>query len=61
MTPPVMIVGAGLGGLVLGLFEALAGGYVSSQFKDAVSFVILLLVLVVRPQGLFGKPDIVKI
>jgi branched-chain amino acid transport system permease protein len=53
--------GAGLGGLVLGLIEALAGGYVSSQFKDAVSFVILLLVLIVRPQGLFGKPDIVKI
>ncbi|NML97484.1 branched-chain amino acid ABC transporter permease [Paraburkholderia sp. RP-4-7] len=53
--------GAGLGGLVLGLIEALAGGYLSSQFKDAVSFVILLLVLIVRPQGLFGKPDIVKI
>jgi branched-chain amino acid transport system permease protein len=53
--------GAGLGGLVLGLTEALASGYLSSQFKDAVSFVILLLVLIARPQGLFGRPDIVKV
>lgn len=53
--------GAVLGGLVLGVIDALAGGYVSSQFRDATSFVILIAVLVTRPQGLLGRRDIVKV
>lgn len=53
--------GATLGGLVLGLIEALFGGYLSSQFKDAAAFVVLLLVLVLRPHGLLGKPEITKL
>ena len=47
--------GAVLGGVVLGLVEALVAGYLSSQFKDAVAFFILLLVLFVRPAGLIGR------
>ncbi|WP_353194289.1 branched-chain amino acid ABC transporter permease [Pusillimonas noertemannii] len=53
--------GAMLGGLLLGLFEALGAGVVSSQFKDAVSFILLLLVLFFRPQGLLGKAEINKV
>ena len=47
--------GAILGGLGLGLLESLSAGYISSAYKDAVAFVVLLLVLFVRPKGLLGK------
>lgn len=53
--------GAMVGGLLLGLLESLAGGLLSSQFKDAVSFVCLLLVLFLRPHGLLGKVEITKV
>lgn len=46
--------GAILGGLVLGLLESLFAGLVSSVYKDAAAFVVLLLVLFVRPGGLLG-------
>jgi branched-chain amino acid transport system permease protein len=48
-------VGAVTGGLVLGLLEAFAAGYVSSQYKDAVAFLVILLVLFAMPRGLFGR------
>jgi len=47
--------GAVAGGLLLGLVEALTAGYVSSAYKDATPFVLILLILFFRPQGLFGK------
>jgi branched-chain amino acid transport system permease protein len=47
--------GAILGGLGLGLLESLSAGYVSSAYKDVMAFVVLLLVLFVRPKGLLGK------
>lgn len=46
--------GAVVGGLVVGVLEAVATGYVSSEFKDAVTFGALLLLLLVRPHGIFG-------
>jgi branched-chain amino acid transport system permease protein len=47
-------VGAVLGGFVLGIVEALGVGVVSAGYKDAIAFVILLLVLFIRPAGLLG-------
>jgi len=43
-----------LGGLTLGLLESMSVAFISSTYKDAISLIILLLVLFVRPQGLFG-------
>jgi branched-chain amino acid transport system permease protein len=50
-----------VGGLVLGLLESLASGLISSAFKDAVAFVVLLLVLFVRPAGLIGKGQVERV
>jgi branched-chain amino acid transport system permease protein len=46
--------GAILGGVILGLLESLGAGLVSSQYKDAIAFFILLLVLFLRPTGIMG-------
>jgi branched-chain amino acid transport system permease protein len=48
------IPGAMLGGFVLGISEALFAGFVSSTYKDALAFVILVVVLLVKPSGLLG-------
>ena len=47
--------GAVVGGLVLGVIEALVSGFLSSTFRDAAAFAILILVLLFKPSGLFGK------
>ncbi|WP_026620798.1 branched-chain amino acid transport system permease protein (plasmid) [Ensifer sp. WSM1721] len=47
--------GALVGGLLLGVIEAMTAGYLSSQYKDAAAFVIILAVLFAMPQGLFGR------
>lgn len=47
-------VGAVVGGVLVGLVEAMTAGYLSSAYKDALPFVIILLVLFVRPSGIFG-------
>ena len=53
--------GAVVGGLLIGMFEALAAGYLSSNYKDAVAFLIILVVLVAIPQGLFGRAKIERV
>lgn len=54
-------VGAMVGGILLGLFEALAAGYLSASYKDAVAFVVILCVLFALPQGLFGKTKVERV
>jgi branched-chain amino acid transport system permease protein len=53
--------GAVLGGILIGMCEALAAGYLSSNYKDAVAFLIILVVLVAIPQGLFGRAKIERV
>jgi branched-chain amino acid transport system permease protein len=49
------IPGAMLGGLMLGLIEALGAGYISSEYKDVYAFVILIILLIFRPSGILGE------
>jgi branched-chain amino acid transport system permease protein len=49
------IPGAMLGGLLLGLVESPATGFISPTYRDLIAFVVLILVLLVRPAGLLGK------
>jgi branched-chain amino acid transport system permease protein len=50
------IPGAMAGGLLLGLVESLGAGYISSEYKDLFAFVILIVVLILKPSGLLGSP-----
>ena len=53
--------GAMLGGLLIGLIEAFWSGYFSIEYKDVATFGILVLVLIFRPTGLLGRPEIEKV
>jgi branched-chain amino acid transport system permease protein len=46
--------GAILGGFILGILESLGAGLISSQYKDAIAFLVLLLVLFLKPTGIMG-------
>ncbi len=53
--------GAMLGGLLIGMIEAFWSGYFTVEYKDVAAYSILVLVLILRPTGLLGKPDIEKV
>ena len=53
--------GAVLGGLLIGLIEALWSGYVSSDYKDVAAFSILAITLIFMPTGLLGRPEVEKV
>lgn len=55
------IPGAMLGGLLLGLAESFSSGYLPTQYKDVVAFSLLVLVLLFRPTGILGKPEVEKV
>ena len=46
-----------VGGVLLGIVEALVSGFLSSTFRDAAAFSILIIILLIRPNGLFGKNE----
>ena len=53
--------GAMLGGLLIGLIEAFWSGYFTIEYKDVAAFAILVLVLIFRPTGLLGRPEVEKV
>ena len=55
------IPGALLGGLLLGVIENLSGFYISFAFRDLIAFIIMIVVLLVRPNGLLGKQVVRKV
>lgn len=55
------IAGAIVGGWLLGVVETLVGAYVSTHFQASIAFFIIIVVLVVRPQGLLGKREVKKV
>ncbi|MGA9857953.1 MAG: branched-chain amino acid ABC transporter permease [Solirubrobacteraceae bacterium] len=55
------IPGAVVGGLLIGLCEAFASSYISSQYTDLIVFGILVITMLVRPTGIFGRPALQKV
>jgi len=53
--------GAMLGGLIIGLIEAFWSAYLSAEYKDVATFTVLILVLMFRPSGLLGRPEVEKV
>ena len=53
--------GAMIGGVLIGLIESFWGGYVNTAYKDVAVFGVLILMLMVRPNGIFGRPEVEKI
>ncbi len=53
--------GAMVGGVILGIAETMAKAYISSQYADAISYCILIAILLVKPTGLLGKKQVVKV
>jgi branched-chain amino acid transport system permease protein len=56
-----IIPGAMVGALIMGLVEALASSFISSSLRDAIAFGILIVVLIIRPAGIFGKSETEKV
>jgi branched-chain amino acid transport system permease protein len=50
-----------LGGYVMGIAEVMVVGYVSSTFRDAIAFGILIIILIFKPTGLLGSPAAEKV
>jgi branched-chain amino acid transport system permease protein len=55
------IYGAALGGLIIGLTETFVAGYISPTYRDAISFAILILILLFKPSGLLGRFEAEKV
>jgi branched-chain amino acid transport system permease protein len=53
--------GAALGGVIIGVTETLVSGYISSTYRDAIAFGVLILILLVKPSGLLGKKEVEKV
>jgi branched-chain amino acid transport system permease protein len=50
-----------LGGILIGVIEALWSAYFSIDYKDVAAFSVLIIVLIFMPQGILGRPDVEKV
>ena len=55
------VIGSGFAGILVGIAENLAGGYVGSGLKDVAGFIMIIVILMVRPFGMFGEREIVRV
>ena len=55
------IAGAAIGGLIIGLTETFVSGYISSSYRDAIAFAILILILLIKPSGILGRNEQEKV
>jgi len=55
------ILGAAIGGMIIGLLETFVTGYISPAYRDAIAFGILILILMFKPTGILGKKEIEKV
>lgn len=55
------VIGSGASGIFIGVFENLVGGYIAPLFKEIAGFILILVILMVRPFGLFGQRDIERV
>ncbi len=53
--------GAIVGGLIVGIVEQLAAGYLGGEWRDVVAFGLMFVVIIVRPYGLFGTPELIRV
>lgn len=53
--------GALVGGLAVGIIEGIAALYIGSNYRDSMAFIILIAVLIFRPRGIFGAPEVIKV
>jgi branched-chain amino acid transport system permease protein len=55
------IPGAVIGALILGFAESFSAGYISSSYRDVVAFIILIVILIFRPEGIMGQAQTQKV
>jgi branched-chain amino acid transport system permease protein len=55
------ILGAAIGGIVIGVIESLSQGYVGQGLREIAGFIVIIIVLMVRPYGLFGSREIERV
>ena len=53
--------GSFFGGILFGLAETFAGGYISTGFKEAIGYIVIVIILLIKPTGLFGKKKAKKV
>ena len=56
-----IIPGAMLGGMLMGLAETLVTGFISSTWRDAIAFSLLIVILLIKPSGIFGTSSRTKV
>lgn len=55
------VIGSAVAGLIIGVVESLTGGYIAATYKEIAGFVVILIVLMIRPYGMFGQRNIERV